>query len=277
MLKVKGALMMHLKSVYFKKNEEDYFPYQLPFFGHKFSFSSPVTLIVGDNGSGKSTFLELIHAVIGLYKINHRRRPFEALTRHIEEAKKDVKCVYHLNKPKGFYFSAEDFTSYIHDLVQEKNDSYLEIKRIDEEYADKSDFAKSLAKMPHMKTITEINELYQHDLLTSSHGEAYLDFFKSRLHDHELYLLDEPETPLSIQNQFALLALIDKGVKQHNQFIISTHSPILMAIPYAEILLITNEGMKKTSYEDIESVALLKKFMQHPESFFKYLYENDEK
>lgn len=261
-----------IRSIQFQKVNQESFPYQLPFFGHEIIFDTPVTILIGENGSGKSTFLELINEVIGLYKIKDKKTLRPELMSPISGARSYVNIKYTLSKPKGFFFSAEDFTSYIHDLMKEKADAYQELKTIDQDYAHKSALSKSLARMPHMRTIGEINHLYQRDLLRSSHGEAYLDFFKSRIREKELYLLDEPETPLSIQNQLTLLSMIDDGVRRNNQFIITTHSPILMAIPYATIYEVSENGFQKIVYDQIESVILLKQFMNHPESFLRHLY-----
>ncbi|HAX02385.1 MAG: hypothetical protein A2Y45_03730 [Tenericutes bacterium GWC2_34_14] len=267
--------MTLIRSIQFSKVNKDIFPYQLPFFGHEMIFDAPVTILIGENGSGKSTFLELINEVIGLYKIKDKKILHPELISPISDAKSYVKIKYALSKPKGFFFSAEDFTSYIDDMMKEKAEAYQELKMIDQTYKHKSALSKSLARMPHMRTIGEINNLYQSDLLTSSHGEAYLDFFKSRIREKELYLLDEPETPLSIQNQLTLLSMIDEGIKRENQFIIATHSPILMAIPYATIYEVSDKGFQRIAYDQIESVILLKQFMNHPESFLKHLYRDE--
>lgn len=129
-----------------------------------------------------------------------------------------------------------------------------------------------MARSAHSKTIWEIDQLYQKDLLKSSHGEAYLSFFSSRLHQNQIYLLDEPETPLSFQSQLMLISMIHDAVKNGNQFIISTHSPMLMAMEESSILEFSAEGVKKVKYEEIEFVQLLKDFLNHPKSFFRHLY-----
>lgn len=265
--------MIHLKSVSFNHTKDDIFPYHLPFFPSSITFEKPVTILVGENGTGKSTWIELIQEVLGLYHIKHRDQKLDEIQHIIHDASRHVSCKYALKKPKGFFFSAEDFTSYIHYLTQEKREAYQELKRIEKDYENKSAFAKQQARMPFSRTVSDIEGMYEKDLLTSSHGEAYLDFFKSRLREQEIYLIDEPETPLSIQNQLTLLSMIDEGVQRGNQFIIATHSPIMMAIPYADIYQIDRETMKKTTYDQIESVVLLKQFMNHKESFFRHLYD----
>lgn len=264
---------MHINSVIFSKKEKDSFPYYLPFFNDKqLNFDTPVTILVGENGTGKSTFIELMNEVLNLQKIvGSRDHSLEDDL--LKEASKNINIHRLHQKPKGFFFGAEDFTSYIHYLTLEKNASKAELKRIEKEFKHRSDYAKGLASMPHNRTIHEIDALHTRDLLSSSHGEAYLSFFSSRMKDNQLYLLDEPETPLSIQNQLSLLYMIDEAVKKNCQFIIATHSPVIMAMPNARILALTNKGIKEISYEEIESVQLLKQFLNQKEQFFKHLFK----
>ncbi|PKK97041.1 MAG: ABC transporter ATP-binding protein [Tenericutes bacterium HGW-Tenericutes-3] len=266
------CVILHLKSILLKQNQLE-FPYQLPFFKEQhITFDSPITILVGENGSGKSTFLELINEKLKLYRIEMENTYQKELRDILKKASKDITLKYALTKPQGFFFCAEDFTSYIHFLVREKNEALSELKRIETEYKNKSDLSRSLAKGPSSKTLYEIDNLYDRDLLKSSHGEAYLSFFSSRLRKNQIYLLDEPETPLSIQNQLTLITLIHDAVKEGNQFIIATHSPIVMSIPGAVILSLSDQGVEKIKFDEIESVLLLKQFLNYPDSFFKHLF-----
>jgi len=263
---------MHINYVVFSKNEHTNFPYQLPFFtGDKIVFETPVTILVGENGTGKSTFIEMMNKVLKLPKIIGSTNYLEQNI--LKDASENVSINRLHQKPKGFFFGAEDFTSYIHYLTLEKNASKGELKRIEQEYINRSDYAKGLAAMPHNRTINEIDGLHSRDLLASSHGEAYLSFFSSRMKENQLYLLDEPETPLSIQNQLSLLYLIDEAVKKDCQFIIATHSPVIMALPHARILSLSENGIKEVSYDEVESVKLLKQFLNQKEQFFKHLFK----
>jgi predicted ATPase len=131
-----------------------------------------------------------------------------------------------------------------------------------------------MAKGPYHKTISELTSMYQNDLGTQSHGESYLDFFKSRIKPDSVYLLDEPETPLSFQNQLALLALIMDATKKGCQFIIATHSPILAAFKDALIYEIKSNQFQKTSYEHVESIKLLKEFLNHKDHFLYHLEQD---
>lgn len=97
--------------------------------------------------------------------------------------------------------------------------------------------------------------------------------FQSRLSPNSLYILDEPETPLSPQNQLTLLTLIDEQIKQGSQFIIASHSPILMAHPKAAIYEISEDGMREIDYEDVENVSFMKHFMSDPKRFMHYTFE----
>lgn len=265
--------MNHLKSIQFNVSKQTEFPYTLPFFKTlEIVLDSPITIIIGDNGSGKSTFLELISEKLKLYRIEMANAYQNELKNILRNTCRNVKLNYELTIPKGFFFSAEDFTSYIHFLVKEKNEAEKELKRIDLEYKNKSILSQQLARSAQSKTIWEINQLYQRDLLKSSHGEAYLSFFSSRLHKNQIYLLDEPETPLSFQSQLILISMIHEAIKNGNQFIIATHSPMLMAMEDSSILEFSEDGVKKVKYEEIEFVQLLKDFLNHPKSFFKHLY-----
>lgn len=264
---------MLLNSVEFIKSESEGYPYHLPFFGHKLMFTTPITIFIGENGAGKSSLLKLLNDALKLYRIEGASKISKNKISALKSALDVPTVTYYRTKPKGFFFSAEDFTTYIQSLELNRQEAYQALDDIEREYAHKSEFSKIQARMPHMSTLNDINHLYQKDLLSSSHGEAYLDFFKSRLRKNELYLLDEPETPLSIQNQITLLSVLDEAIHNGNQFIIATHSPILMAIPGATIYLISLDGITQVSYDDIESVQLLKQFLNHKEQFFRHLYE----
>lgn len=256
--------MILLQSIQFLRDVEEGYPFSLSFFNQEVPFTSPITILIGDNGSGKSTFLELIRYKLDLYQIG---TPYQY--------PKAVRCKtkYTLQKPKGFYFSSEDFTTYIHELEKEKRWSKTELERIDEEYANRTALAKTLASMPHKRTIHEIESLHSRPLLESSHGEAYLSFFQSRMREKQLILLDEPETPLSFQNQMALLYLLKQTIDSNSQLIIATHSPVIMAYPGAQILQFTKGGLQKIHYQEIEQLQSLKQFLNHPDQYFRHLFQ----
>ena len=110
-----------------------------------------------------------------------------------------------------------------------------------------------------------------------SHGEAFLALAKHRFGREGLYILDEPESALSPSRQLAFLSILNV-LTQHksSQFIIATHSPILVAYPHALIYSLSPEGIIKVNYEDTEHFQLTKDFLSHRERFFKHLFSDDE-
>jgi predicted ATPase len=124
----------------------------------------------------------------------------------------------------------------------------------------------------HRGSIEALTSRYGENPDARSHGEAFLDLFKSRLVPQGLYLLDEPEAALSPQSQLAFLAMVRDGVEVGGQFIIATHSPILMAIPGARIFVFDEGKIRTERYEDLESVTLVKEFLQAPHRYLQHLW-----
>jgi predicted ATPase len=114
-------------------------------------------------------------------------------------------------------------------------------------------------------------ERYGEDPFARSHGELFLDLFRARLTGPGLYLLDEPEVPLSPTNQLALLAMIRDAAGAGSQFLVATHSPILMALPGATILDMDISPPTAVPWEEVEHVAITRAFLSHPESFLRRL------
>lgn len=244
------------------------YPFNLELFKKdvKLNTNAPVTFIVGENGSGKSSLIKLLQAKLNLVEI---KLPNQKVSKRIKG--NTVKLTPSLGRLKGFYFESLTYIKYIEYIQEEIAYSKSEIERVDREYAGKSDYVKGLAKSPFARTIGELSNMYSRDLSMVSHGESYLEFFSSRIRDNQIYLLDEPETPLSSQNQLAILAMIIEATKKGCQFIISTHSPILTAIPGSIIYEIIDNEFVKTTYEDIESIKLLKHFLNSEEQFLRHL------
>src|SRR5690554_2452800 len=101
--------MYNLKSVVFNKVKSN-FPYNLPFFNNSIiDLQAPIIILVGENGTGKSTFIELLNEVLNLYRISMENPYQKDLKEILLKARKNIEIKYYLNKPKGFFFSAEDF------------------------------------------------------------------------------------------------------------------------------------------------------------------------
>jgi predicted ATPase len=146
-----------------------------------------------------------------------------------------------------------------------------DLQEIDAEYKDRSDYARGLARMSTARELGDLRARYGEGLEARSHGEAFLALFQSRFVPGGLFLLDEPEAPLSPLRQLALIAAIREMVTQDGQFIIATHSPILMAYPDASILHFTEGEIQPAKYEDLEHVRLMRDFLQNPEAFLSKL------
>ena len=129
----------------------------------------------------------------------------------------------------------------------------------------------SMARGAALHQRGEMRRRYGEDLDANSHGESFLKLFQSRLVPGGLYILDEPEAPLSPQRQLALLAIFIGMVARGCQFIVATHSPILMAMPGARLLGCDSVPPRETAFEDAEQVRLTRSFLGDPGRFLKHL------
>jgi predicted ATPase len=110
---------------------------------------------------------------------------------------------------------------------------------------------------------------YGEDLNARSHGESFFQVFQSRFVPGGLYLLDEPEAPLSPQSQLGLMAMMADMVEEDAQFIIATHSPMLLAYPGARIVSFDEIPVRAVEYEDLESVRLVREFLAAPDRYLR--------
>lgn len=261
--------MIHLKSVSKQGSprEEDSYPFHLPFIRNfkELSLTSPVTIIVGENGTGKSTLLEAIAANIGSILIGGENIDSEPSLAPARELGKELKLVWTLKTRKGFFFRANDFINFTQRIAAIKADSkqaYQEIKERD---------PYSLEVLPYANTLYDLKNLYGEGLDVRSHGESFLDLFQARFQPGGLYILDEPEAPLSPLKQLTLISMINDMVKEDGQFIIATHSPILMALPNAAIYCFEDDRLIRKEYDEVEHVKLTRDFINNPASFLRYL------
>ena len=265
-----------IKTIEFTQVNQDRYPLNLPSLKsiNVLNIEHPVVIFTGDNGSGKSTLLKAIAQKYGA--INTGYFPLDsAYYDHVKPLSETIKITYDVKTNKGFMFSGEEFITFIQKMQEEKKDLEAYIKEVEMNYKDKSDFAKSQALAPARKELHAIMHQYEGELQQKSHGEGFLSFFKSRLHQKGIYFLDEPETPLSPVHQFQLYVLISDLVSNGSQVFIATHSPILMALNHA-IIYDFNNRLNPVDYEDIESVQFLKYFLNHPHVFKNKVKDNDQ-
>jgi len=185
------------------------------------TFRRPVTFLVGENGSGKSTLAEAIAFKAG-FNIEGGGRNF-----HFDTASEkiglyeDLKLIRSPYRNKdGFFFRSETF----HGFASELDRIGLDVHRF---YGGKS-------------------------LHLQSHGEGFLSVFLNRFRQDGLYIFDEPESGMSLQSLFTLMAKMKQLVDHRSQFIISTHSPVLLAFPEADIYTLTTDGPVLTPYEETD-------------------------
>lgn len=256
-----------IKTLSFKDFPNNNYPFNLASLSQlkSLDLSSPITIFVGDNGSGKSTLLKAIAYYNNSINVSSQSID-SSYYKEIKDLSSYMKIVYDYQTRKGFFFSGEEFITYINHLKHMKQELIDELKRIDIEYKDKSEFAKSQARMAPAGQLYQMNQMYDGELKEKSHGEGFLSFFKERMHQTGIYLLDEPETPLSAINQYQLVVMITDLVKNGSQVIIATHSPIIMALKNAKIYQFDDQ-IKAVDYEDIESVNFMKNFLNHKDNY----------
>ena len=207
-------------------------------------FKSPVTFLVGENGVGKSTFIEAIAVGLGL-PAEGGTENFRYNTKNTTSELADYLRISRFNKPKTkFFLRAESFYNFS-----------TEVQRLVEE----DDFFG-------------LYNSYGGNLHECSHGESFIKLVKNRFSDHGLYILDEPEAALSPQRQLSLLCLIDDLVKEGSQFIISTHSPILISYRNG-VILDLNNNFQEVNYKDTEIYSLYKMYLDDAEEMQKRLFE----
>lgn len=242
--------MPYLKDIFFNwdrlsEGKKNIYPFNLSALKglDSISLKQNVTFFVGENGSGKSTLLEAVAATCGFNTIGGKD---SLIDNNVDEL--SLSAVIRLSWfPKinnGFFFRSEtffDFAGYLDELEREDSTGYSA-------YGGKS-------------------------LHRQSHGESFLSLFVNRFGRKGIYLLDEPEAALSPQNQLAFLRVIwDLEKNKEAQFLIATHSPMIMAYPDAEIFNFNSEPLEKINFTDTEHYQITKDFITDPSRYMKYLF-----
>jgi predicted ATPase len=267
---------MILKSVQFTSPRQDQmndYPFHLPLVQamEKLQFEAPVTIFVGDNGSGKSTILEAIAAAVGSINVGADNVEEDASLQPARALGKTLRCAWSVKTKKGFFLRAEDFLNFARRMSRTRQEMVDRLAEVEEEYKDRSVFAQNQARMAYQNSISALDRNYGHDLDARSHGESFIKLFQSRFIPGGLYLLDEPETPLSPMKQLSFISMLKEMVEQGSQFIIVTHSPIIMAFPGAVIYNFDALPIEKANYEELEHVNLMRDFLNKPELYLRHL------
>jgi predicted ATPase len=238
------------------------------------ALTSPVTFLVGENGSGKSTFLEALACAVGSRTVGSESVDTDPTLADVRRFAHDqLKLVWSKRTRAGFFMRSEDFFGFAKRMSQALSELEQNVRDVEDDYAGRSEFAKGLARLPYKREIAELRRSYGEGLDTNSHGEGFFKLFRSRFSGEGLYLLDEPEAPLSPTRQLSLLAMIKQMVDQRGQFIIATHSPILMAYPGAAIFSFDDGVIQPVAYEQLEHVIITRNFLNSPETYLRHLFE----
>jgi len=222
------------------------YPFDIPTIKNfkKLIFHPKVTYLIGENGMGKSTLMEAIAVNLGFNaeggskNFNFNTRPTHS---NLHNYLKITKGVHQMRD--GFFLRSESFYN-----VASEIDSLG--GRIIDSYGGKS--------------------LHQ-----QSHGESFWSLFMHRFGGSGLYILDEPESALSVTRQMAMLVQMDKLINKRSQFIIATHSPILLAYPDASIYQMTPEGINIVKYKETDTYQVYKGFLDNPEQMTSILLNDN--
>jgi predicted ATPase len=223
--------------------DADAYPFAIPAVRDlsKIEFHPHVTFLVGENGSGKSTVLEALALALGFGPEGGTKNVRFETTRSVSPLHEALRLVRGVPKPSdGYFLRAESLfnvATYMDDV------GYLG------GYGGKSLHARS-------------------------HGEAFMSILIDKLRGDGIYLLDEPEAALSPIRQLAALRAIHDLVHQHSQFIIATHSPILLSYPGAKIIEFGAWGIRETSFEELEHYSVTRDFLNHYPKRLKDLLED---
>lgn len=238
--------MPHLQRIEIQRERfptREHYPFSLRLLQEteQVGFSTPITFFVGENGSGKSTMLEAIaraadiHIWRGVHKTRYENNP------HEEMLYRCIRLHWENGSVPGSFFSVEIFRNYSRTV-----DSWA-------------------AASPSI-----LQEYGGRSLLTQSHGQSLMAYFQSRYTRRGLFLMDEPETALSPRRQVELLNLLRRiGQRGDAQFVIATHSPILLACPEARILSFNRAPIGEIDYEDTDYFQVYRDFLADRDAFLE--------
>jgi predicted ATPase len=232
------------------KTIENNFPNRYPFTvkaigsGFEINFKSNVTFLVGENGSGKSTIIEAIANLIGFNLSGGTKNSNYKFQNTESDLSAFMRLTWKSKVSNGFFLRAESFFNFA---------TYMDIVAAENKNIDV--YAAYGGKSLHHQ----------------SHGESFLALFQN-LPGKGIYILDEPEAALSPQRQLTFLAIINELEKSGNaQFIIATHSPILLSYPNAVVLNLDN-NLEEIDYRETGHFKLTKSFLNNPDSYFRHLF-----
>lgn len=248
-----GPYLLHLELVRDRIPDAATYPYTLPAIRGltTLPFHPKVTFLVGENGSGKSTLLEAVAVACGLNPEGGSRN-FRFSTRashsRLDEAIRLARTP--ALPPDSYFLRAESYFNVA-----------TEIEQLDTDPPDATFIPPKLTPAYGGKSLHE-----------QSHGESFFALFRHRFRGRGLYLLDEPEAALSPTRQLQFLAILHEYVRKGGQFVIATHSPIIMAYPDARIYHLGGDGIREVAYTDTEHFLITRRFLGNPQRSLAELF-----
>lgn len=268
--------MVHLRSVSVAPaaGERAGFPFAVPALAalEQVAFPTPVTFLVGENGSGKSTFLEALAWAVESVAAGSAPLERDPSLAAVQPLARALRPVWGRRTRRGFFLRAEDFFGWVKRTHAERGALEREAARVRAENAHLPEGELARILSPYTGSASALESRYGADVDARSHGEQFLAFFAARVVPDGLYLLDEPEAPLSPSRQLALLAMLKEAAEQRRcQFVIATHSPLLLALPGATILSFDRAPIAPVAWDELEHVRLVRDFLNRPEAFLRHL------
>ncbi len=224
-----------------EKLEPTKYPFNIRAFlgGIDLHLDAKVTFLVGENGSGKSTLLEALAECCGFNPEGGNRDHHRAAFMERSEFAQALRLSWLPKVTEGFFMRAESFYNFA----------------------------------THIDDVSDLRAYGGKSLHAQSHGESFISLFANRF-EQGIYFLDEPEAALSPQRQLAFLKIIhDLETPGHAQFLIATHSPILLSYPEAELFSLDGDTIETIDYHDTDHYRLMRDFLNAPERFFRHLFE----
>ena len=211
---------------------------------HELELDPHVTFFAGENGSGKSTLIEAIAIAAGFNAEGGSRNVTVSTRASHSDLHEHLRLVRGTRRPRtGYFLRAESFFN-VATYIEELRDPGISAA-----YGDRP-------------------------LHERSHGESFIALVQHRFGPKGLYILDEPEAALSMRGNLALMRRMHDLVAEGSQFIVSTHSPILLGYPDAKIYVLSGEGVAQVPYEKTEVVELTRAFLDGRDQFLRHLFED---
>lgn len=262
--------MPFIKRISFESPRQHPFPYNIPAvkFAKQISLETAVTIFVGDNGCGKSTLLETIALSLDLPLIGGHIKEHTGF-QAARSLQNDLQIEWRRQTPKGFFFRAEDFSDFVNAVEREHNKINSDLADLQGNVDDQV-IRQMRDSMNY--SLSQMRRQYGDNMQAFSHGEAYLTILQTRIQDKGIYLLDEPEAALSPLKQLSLIAFLLEVIKSGNaQFILATHSPMLMGIPGATLYEILENGMQQVNFKETDHYRITKNFLDNPDYYLRHL------